>query len=140
MATTSDLNKLVFSIGKRYGTFNPFVWADHLNIDVQWKNLKEKPLGTTTYYGTRPIVLISDLIKDSNRKYFVLAHEIGHVLEHKGLAAYYISNHVHMRKTEKEADNFAIALVTNLYIEENGKLPDTYQDLKYSYGLPDIGI
>ena len=68
-----------------------------------------------------------------------MAHEIGHALEHKGLAAYYISSNVHQRKTEREADNFAMAVVTNLYIEENGHLPDTYKDLRYDYGAPYLG-
>ncbi|KRK80275.1 hypothetical protein FD03_GL002601 [Companilactobacillus nodensis DSM 19682 = JCM 14932 = NBRC 107160] len=86
-----------------------------------------------------PFIVMANSVKYSNQKYFVLAHEIGHVLEHKGLAAYYVSNNVHRRKTEREADAFAMAVITNLYVEENGKLPDTYADLRYNYGLPYLG-
>lgn len=139
MGKTSDLNKLVFAIGKRYGTFDPFVWADKLNLDIQWKELLPKPLAKTVYFFDEPVIMMSNNIKYSNQRYFVLAHEIGHVLEHKGLAAYYISNKVHERRTEREADEFAVAVVTNLYIEENGHLPDTYKDLRYNYGLPFLG-
>ncbi len=139
MGKISDLNKLVFTIGKRYGTFNPFTWADKLNLDIQWKELLPKPLAKTVYFFDEPVIMMSNSIKYSNQRYFVLAHEIGHVLEHKGLAAYYVSNKVHKRKTEVEADTFAMAVVTNLYVEENGCLPETYADLRYNYGLPFLG-
>lgn len=139
MAITSDLNKLVFTIGKRYGTFNPFSWADFLNLEVYWKELYPRPLAKTVYYEEHPLIFMANQIKNSNQRYFILAHEIGHILEHKGLAAYYISNNVHRRKTEREADEFAMAVITNLYVEEHGNLPSTYQDLRYSYGLPYLG-
>lgn len=139
MGKTSDLNKLVFTIGQRYGTFDPFIWADKLNLDIKWKELDSRPLAKTVYFFNEPVVMMSNDIRDSNQRYFVLAHEIGHVLEHKGLAAYYISNKVHERKTEREADAFAMAVVTNLYIEEHGCLPHTHADLRYNYGLPFLG-
>lgn len=139
MGEISDLNKLVFTIGKRYGTFDPFVWADKLNLDIRWKELLTKPLAKTVYFFDDPVIMMSNNIKYSNQRYFVLAHEIGHILEHKGLSAYYISNKVHERKTEREADAFATAVVTNLYIEENGHLPDTYADLRWNYRLPYLG-
>jgi len=138
MAKTSELNKLVFAIGKRYGTFDPFVWADKLNLEIDWKELDSKPLAKTIYFFNDPVIIISNSIKYSNQRYFVIAHEIGHILEHKGLAAYYVSNKVHKRKTEREADAFAISVVTNLYIEEHGQLPETHSDLTHCYGMPAI--
>lgn len=139
MASTNDLNKLVFEIGKRYNTFDPFVWADKLNLEIFWKELGKKPLAKTNYFFNEPLIMMSNGVKYSNQRYFVLAHEIGHVLEHKGLSAYYVANNVNKQRTEVEADKFAMAMVTNLYIEEHGHLPYTYQDLRYSYGSPDIG-
>ncbi|WP_025025264.1 ImmA/IrrE family metallo-endopeptidase [Companilactobacillus nodensis] len=139
MASTSELNKLVFNIGDRYNTFDPFIWAEKLNLDIYWENIGPKPLAKTNYMFNNPFIVMANSVKYSNQKYFVLAHEIGHVLEHKGLAAYYVSNNVHRRKTEREADAFAMAVITNLYVEENGKLPDTYADLRYNYGLPYLG-
>ncbi|AYE38436.1 ImmA/IrrE family metallo-endopeptidase [Companilactobacillus zhachilii] len=139
MTSTKELNKLVFNIGKRYNTFDPFIWAEKLNLDIYWKNIGPKPLAKTNYMFRAPFLVLAKSIKYSNQRYFVLAHEIGHVLEHEGLSAYYVSNDVHKRKTEREADAFAMSVVTNLYIEENGHLPETYQDLRYKYGSPDIG-
>ncbi|GEO63972.1 ImmA/IrrE family metallo-endopeptidase [Companilactobacillus nantensis] len=139
MTAIRKLNKLVFTIGKRYSTFDPFVWADKLNLEIFWKELGKKPLAKTNYFFDEPLIMMSNNIRYSNQRYFALAHEIGHVLEHKGLAAYYVANKVNKHKTEFEADKFAMAVVTNLYIEESGHLPNTYQDLRYKYGSPNIG-
>lgn len=139
MTAIRKLNKLVFTIGKRYSTFDPFIWADKLNIQVYWKEVADKPLAETLYYGDLPIIMMSNTIRYSNQRYFVLAHEMCHVIEQDGLTAYYSSNTRFKSKSENSADEFAMAVVTNLYIEENGHLPATYQELRYNYGSPDIG-
>lgn len=139
MTAIKELNKLVFAIGKRYSTFDPFTWADKLNVQIYWKEVADKPLAETLYYGDIPIVMMSNAIRYSNQKYFVLAHEMCHVVEQDGLTAYYSSNIRFKNKSENSADEFAMAVVTNLYIEEHGCLPDTYKDLRYNYGLPFLG-
>lgn len=139
MTAIRKLNKLVFTIGKRYSTFDPFIWADKLNIQVYWKEVADKPLAETLYYGDLPIIMMSNTIRYSNQRYFVLAHEMCHVIEQDGLTAYYSSNTRFKSKSENSADEFAMAVVTNLYIEESGHLPNTYQDLRYKYGSPNIG-
>lgn len=136
---SNKLNELVISIGKRYGTFDPFVIADKLNIEIQWKDIFPRPLGDTIYYGEQPIVVMANIIKYSNRRFFVMSHELGHVIEHEGLSAYYNDKSKYKHILENQADKFAITLITNLYIEEHGCLPTTYADLTHSYGLPDIG-
>ncbi|KRO09431.1 hypothetical protein IV59_GL000644 [Paucilactobacillus hokkaidonensis] len=123
-------------INKQTGTYNPFLIADKLNIEVHWKNIYPRPFGETFYYGEQPIIMLSNSIKDSTERYFVLAHELGHVIEHQGLSAYYTSNSRFHNKTEDEANQFAIKLLTNLYVEENEKLPDSYLELHYMYGFP----
>lgn len=132
----SKLDELMAQIKTTTGTYNPFLIADSLNIEIHWKNIYPRPFGETFYYGKQPIIMLSNRIKDSNERYFVLAHELGHVIEHKGLAAYYTSNHRFHNKTEDEANKFAIRLLTNLYIEENEKLPDLFEELHYMYGFP----
>ncbi|WP_252902502.1 ImmA/IrrE family metallo-endopeptidase [Paucilactobacillus hokkaidonensis] len=74
-------------INKQTGTYNPFLIADKLNIEVHWKNIYPRPFGETFYYGEQPIIMLSNSIKDSTERYFVLAHELGHVIEHQGLSA-----------------------------------------------------
>ncbi|WP_125711742.1 ImmA/IrrE family metallo-endopeptidase [Companilactobacillus kedongensis] len=138
MTATKELNKLVFNIGKRYNTFDPFTWADELNVQIYWKEVADKPLAETLYYGDTPIIMMSNTIRYSTQKYFVLAHELCHVIEQDGLSAYYSSNVRFKNKSENSADEFAMSVVTNLYIEEHGRLPDTYSDLRWNYGLPDM--
>ena len=139
MTVTKELNKLVFNIGKRYNTFDPFTWAEKLNIQIYWKEIADKPLAETLYYGDTPIVMMSNAIRYSNQRYFVLAHELCHVIEQDGLTAYYSSNVRFKNKSENSADEFAMSVVTNLYIEEHGRLPNTYSDLRWNYGLPNLG-
>lgn len=126
-------------IGERYGTFDPFKIAEKINVGVDWCDLAARPYAETIYYGQEPIIMMSNVVKESPEKYFVLSHELGHVLEHKGLSAYYIANDHFHSKSENEADKFAISMITRLYIEENGKVPYSYQDLRYQYGAPVIG-
>ncbi|WP_119327528.1 ImmA/IrrE family metallo-endopeptidase [Companilactobacillus musae] len=137
MTVTRELNKLVFAIGKRYSTFAPFTWADKLNIQIYWKEVADKPLAETLYYNDKPIIMMSNIIRYNNQNYFVLAHELCHVIE--GLTAYYSSNMRFKDRSENSADEFAMAVVTKLYVEEHDHLPDTYSDLRWNYGLPNIG-
>lgn len=134
----NKLNELIINIGKRYGTFDPFIIADSLNVEIQWKDIYPRPLGDTIYYGNQPIVVMANIIKESNQRFFVMAHELGHVIEHEGLSAYYNDKSIYKHALENQADKFAITLITNLYIEEHGCLPDTYSELTHCYGLPDI--
>lgn len=134
----SRLNLLIDYIGERYGTYNPFSIADKLNVDIFWKDIYPRPYAETIYYGDEPTIMMSNIIKDSPERYYVLAHELGHVIEHEGLAAYYVANSKFRNRSESEADKFAISLITHLYVEENGKLPDSYTELEYMYGFPNI--
>lgn len=135
---SNNLNKIILTIGKRYGTFDPFVWAEKLNVEIHWKDIYPRPLGETVYLSDQPIVMLANIIRDTNQRYFVLAHELCHVIEHEGLSSYYNDKAIYTHKLENQADKFAITLITNLYIEENGHLPNSYQDLTYSYGMPSI--
>lgn len=125
-------------IGKRYGTYNPFTIAEKLNVELYWKDIYPRPYAETIYYGDEPTVMMSNVLKDSPERYYVLAHELGHVIEHEGLSAYYVANKRFRNQSEREADKFAISLVTHLYVEENGKLPDSYAELQHHFGFPNI--
>lgn len=136
----TNLNELMNIIGDRYGTYNPFTIADKLNIDVYWKNIFPRPYAETLYYGRQPVIMMSNIIKDTPEKYYVLGHELGHVIEHDGLTAYYIANNRFRSKSESEADKFALGLMTNLFNEENGRVPYSYDELRSMYGTPNLDI
>ena len=71
----TNLNELMNIIGDRYGTYNPFIIADKLNIDVRWADIYPRPYGDTMYYGDEPVVMLSNAIRDSPERYYVLGHE-----------------------------------------------------------------
>lgn len=132
------VNDLVDEIGQRYGTYDPFVIADKLNVDIRWADIYPRPYGDTIYYGDEPVVMLSNAVRDSPERYYVLGHELGHVIIHEGLTAYYIAKAKWRSRSENEANKFAISLITHLYVEENGKLPDSYSELQYHLGFPNI--
>lgn len=134
----NHLIEMVSWMQNRYGTANPFVIAEKLNVDIKWEPFLKEPLGETTNFRGRPIILLADFIQESNQRYFVAAHELGHVIEHEDLAALYTHNRIWKGQFEHQADNFAVNLLTRLYQEENGCLPDNYYDLVHAYGFPDI--
>lgn len=130
--------ELAQTLGKRYGTFDPFVIAEKLNIDIQYKPFFEEPLGDIINFMGRPIILLSDTIKDSTQRYFVCAHELGHAIEHADMQSYYISNRYAKSRYETQSDKFAVSLLGELYIEENGCIPDNYLYLVHAYGFPSL--
>lgn len=122
-------------IAKRYGTANPFTLADKMNIDVKWCDLGSRLLGKTQYYFGQPTVLLNRIVQDSPKRYDVLAHEIGHVVLHEGVAAYYHLNKRTNSKSEYEAAVFSTALLTVYYEEDQERLPQTLEDLHTAYGV-----
>lgn len=130
------ISNVVKTVTNRYHTANPFTIAEKLNIQVEWCYFKKLPLGKTIYLGKRPIIMLNEDIKHKPYQYFVMGHEIGHVILQEGLVGYYTSStHAH-GQLEKEADEFSAALMGLLYIEDNDCLPNSYKDLARQYGLP----
>lgn len=123
----------------KFGTSDPFVLAEKLNVDVSWVELGKRPLGKVFYYPDgSPYVLLNNSIKDSTLRYFTLAHELGHVIFQEGLVGYYKESAFGESHMEREADKFAASLLGLLYIEENGRQPSNWFDLVHAYGFPSI--
>lgn len=138
-----DLETVIGYMGHRYKTFDPFVIAEKLNVQVEWKDFGEHPIGETKYYpsmngGKAPIILLNKKIRYSVERYFTMAHELGHVIEHEGLESYYEFNRRNRSKVEVEADTFAAHLLTNLFVEEYDRVAESYQELVQTYGFPKL--
>ncbi|WP_125572354.1 ImmA/IrrE family metallo-endopeptidase [Lacticaseibacillus songhuajiangensis] len=124
-------------MNRRYKTSEPWALVERLNICVEWTDaLKDDKLGRTNYspFGESVIYLASS-IRHSPIKTRVLAHELGHALLQNGVAAYYKMADRGHSKSEDEADRFALTLLTQLYEEEFGRLPDKLEDIQMQYGL-----
>lgn len=123
-------------VTRMYKTANPFLLAEKLNVEVDWAKLGQFPLGKTIYDSSAPIVILNERIKNKPVQYFTLSHELGHVILQEGLVGYYVGVRFGHAKLENEANEFAVSLLGQLYIEENGRIPDNYFELVRSYGLP----
>ncbi|WP_262315407.1 ImmA/IrrE family metallo-endopeptidase [Lacticaseibacillus parakribbianus] len=132
------INDMVPFIAHRYGTADPFTIAEQLNIDVRWRDLGPGIMGKTVYVFGQPTVLLNPQVKDTPERLFVMAHELGHVILHEGLASYYRLARGGNDKAEYEADCFAEKLLVLLYVEENRELPATYDDVVHGYGFPEL--
>ena len=133
MKKLSTIAKLVAG---RYHTANPFTIAEKLNIQVEWCPLADLPLGKIIYDGKQPVIMLNDNIKHEPAQYFVLGHELGHAILQEGLVGYYTSSVRNKSQLETDADQFSVALMALLFVEDNDRLPDSYDDLATQYGLP----
>lgn len=127
---------LIRSLKEKYSTVNPFALCEYLNIEVRYVDFLDNPRGRyDTILGDK-IIFLSNKIKNSNERYFVCGHELGHGIFHAEIASYYSLNNNTKSKTEREANQFSSFLVEELYCEDNGHAPVTIAELNSLYGLP----
>lgn len=131
----SKYNEFIADLKERYKTLDPFTLANKLNIEVKYVPFKNNPKGMYTKIKGDPIILLSEEIEELPERKFVLAHELFHYLAHEENSGYYIQNDKARSKLETEANKFAIALLTNLYIEENKEYPETVEEVSLKYGI-----
>ena len=134
------MNEIIKTIIKRYHTADPFAIADRLNIQIEWSDFGEMPLGKTVYDNHVPIVMLNNSIKHKPIQYFTMGHELGHVVVHEDLTGYYTTVRHGHSKLEREADEFSVGLMGMLFIEENGRVLSSYKELAFNYGVPTDNI
>lgn len=127
-------DKIIQKLKEEFKTYDPFVIADHLNIDVRYAPFIEEPKGMYVELNNKPYILINEELKFDPNRYYIMAHELFHCLDHSKNPAYYVVNNKNKSKLENEANKFAIILLTKLYIEENNELPSTVNDVAFKYG------
>lgn len=129
------IKEAIEAVLNRYNTADPFIIAEHLNIEVDYAALGEMPLGKTMYDKEMPIVMLNDSLRYSPQRYFVMAHELGHVILHEGLNSYYTGITSGYDKLENEANEFGVGLIGLLYVEDNDRLPETFEEVQKEYGI-----
>lgn len=130
------LARILAKLKIAYGTSNPFILCDYLNINLQYWNFHQRPLGKTAWMFGESFILLDQSLQGNSRRYFVCAHELGHFFDDKGFAGFYVANRHFKDRSEREADRFASNLMYALYIEENDHEPETVQELSAEYGVP----
>lgn len=126
---------LIQQLYKDYQTYNPFYIAESKGIDVLFVPFGETPKGETVRFKKETLILLNEDLIDKNERYFVLAHELYHALEHGSLSAYYTTQRNGKGTLEREASIFAGNLMLELYIEDYGYPPETFQHLQKIYGV-----
>lgn len=129
------IKEAIEAVINRYHTADPFVIAERLNIEVDYAVLGKMPLGKTMYDKEMPIVMLNDSLQYSPQRYFVMAHELGHVILHEGLNSYYTGITNGHDKLENEANEFGVGLIGLLYVEDNDRLPETFEEVQKEYGI-----
>ncbi|GKT02489.1 ImmA/IrrE family metallo-endopeptidase [Furfurilactobacillus entadae] len=133
-----DIKEITKYMTKKYKTADPFRIAELLNIQVDWVNIGKYPLGKVVYDQDAPVILLNDAINRTPKQYFVMAHELGHIVLQEGLIGYYTTA-LHGRSSlEEQADEFSVALLSQYFIEENERLPENWEELVHSYGFPTL--
>lgn len=133
---TEKIVQLLRTLYDTYLTVDPFFITEQLGIEVRYVNFLNNPLGQYLKIMNKSIILLSEKIENTNKRFFVLAHELHHALAHSDFGSYYSLNSKNRNKIEYEANAFAAAVCLNLYMEEHELDPMTKQDLENHYGLP----
>lgn len=117
-------------------TVNPFVIAEWLGIEVRYEDLGSRDGYYNTILGDQ-VIIINYRLRDSNKRFVVCAHELFHAIQHHDIASYYTVGDRQRGKLEYESNEFACQLICNLYVEDFGELPKSFDVLKNYYGLPE---
>lgn len=105
-----------------------------LNNDIGVIYRKSLPsYAPSVSYENPKLVIFNDNFQDKTQKPFMLAHEIGHVVE--GNSQYYKLSHLGMNRGEYSANIFAINLLWE-YCLDSDIWFETIYDFATSFGIP----
>lgn len=121
---------------KKYKTYNPFILADLLDIEIIYVPFLAKPYGQSIIMEGKPVILIHQKLKYSNERYFVCAHELFHSTEHTELANYYTSTNFSKGKLEMPANIFGAILLIKEYEATFKEKPDDFNAMYNEFGVP----
>ena len=131
-----DIINLVGKLKKEYGTADPFGISEKMGIEIRYAPFLENPKGQFQELLGYPVILLNESLKDSEERFYICAHELGHALFHKEISSYYVSTRNSRSKSESEANCFAANLIADLYKEDTQMYPRKIEDLSRLYGLP----
>ncbi|MCI3027732.1 ImmA/IrrE family metallo-endopeptidase [Desemzia sp. C1] len=128
---------LISKLRETAGTLNPITIAETLGIEIKYVSFLANPEGQYLKMFDEPIILINEKYAEHNHRYFLVAHELHHAIEHEDLSGYYVQNNVTRGKLENEANAFAAALLVWYYAELNDQLPGSTKELELEFGFPE---
>lgn len=130
------IHQYIFNLYNITGSFDPFKILEHSNIRLKYVPFKDKPLGQYIKMLEQPYILLSEDLRESPKRYFVLSHELFHALKHNDLVGYYSLNERSNDRLEYEANKFAVILCMHLYKESYDYNLVTTEQIQRQYGIP----
>ena len=106
-----NIKKRTNELIKRYKTRDPFEMIKGMNVILLFCPL-ENVRGFYQYYKRNHIIYINEQLSEHEKK-FVCAHELGHMILHKGENTIFMDTRTHFNtnKYELEANDFAVNLL-----------------------------
>lgn len=132
-----DVINLAGKLKQKYNSANPFIICEQMSIKIKYVPFMNNPKGQFQELLGRSVILLSHELKESEERFYICAHELGHAIFHKGLSSYYVSTRNSRSKSESEANCFAANLIVSLYKEDNDQYPRKVEELTNLYGLPE---
>ncbi len=132
-----DVINLAGKLKQKYNSANPFIICEQMDIQIKYVPFMNNPKGQFQELLGRSVILLSHELKESEERFYICAHELGHAIFHKGLSSYYVSTRNSRSKTESEANCFATNLIVSLYQEDTDQFPRDVGLLTKLYGLPE---
>lgn len=118
----NDIKRLANTLAKKYQSRNPYEIIRGMNVILVFAPLIDVR-GFYQYFQKNNIIYIDEHLPEHEQK-FVCAHELGHMLMHRGENTVFMDTRTYLKTTphEAEADKFAIELlIPNEIILENWK-------------------
>jgi hypothetical protein len=106
---------------RKYGTNDPMVLADYLNVTIIRMPLEDMVAGFYKMIKRRKYIFLNTDIDDESFMRVVLAHELGHAIMHPKENCAFLKNHTLFltSRLEIEANTFAAyLLISHQAIEE----------------------
>lgn len=122
---SDDIIRFARDIKNNWNTNNPYEIANRLGIEVLHRDsqIKNFTAQTLKFDGYPTIISINNAYTEFSKK-ILCAHELGHALLHENCVNHFANTSSNvLSNVEKEANLFAIALLTNYDIDENLSIP-----------------
>lgn len=136
MAFEHDPIEMANKIMKTYHTNNPYKLVDDLGYILKYADMGDINYAQRDYFKRITVITLNDQISES-WQWFVLSHEIGHSLLHKGFSTAFYRNTSGcgmINWAEKEANLFAMQLELHRFSDDALEAMTNYQ-LVESMGL-----
>ncbi|MEC2133489.1 ImmA/IrrE family metallo-endopeptidase [Brevibacillus centrosporus] len=109
-----DIARRTKNLVNKYRTNCPFKLAKILNITILYLDLPDGVKGYCQRAFRRKFIVLDQKLTE-DEQLFVCAHELGHLLFHKGISHYFIEQRTYfvVGKYERQANRFAALLLSH---------------------------